>query len=38
MQVTMLICNNGKVGVKSGHKSFRTSKFVESAKKRRKKS
>jgi hypothetical protein len=38
MQVTMMICNNGKVGSKSSHKSFRTTKFVESAKKRRKKS
>merc|ERR1712083_1294106 len=34
-QVTMLICNNGNVGRKSSHKDYRTSKFLESAKKRR---
>merc|ERR1719510_2206338 len=34
-QVTMLICNNGNVGKKSSHKAYRTSKFLESAKKRR---
>ena len=31
----MLICNNGNVGKKSSHKAFRTSKFLESARKRR---
>ena len=34
-KVTMLICNNGNVGRKSSHKDYRTSKFLESAKKRR---
>merc|ERR1719192_519077 len=34
-QVTMLICNNGNVGSKSSHKDYRTSKFLESARKRR---
>jgi len=31
----MLICNNGSLGAKRNHKSFRTAKFIENAKKRR---